>query len=370
MLALRSLCCRAGDFSLRDLDLDLGVGEYLALVGPTGSGKTTLIKCIAGLIQASSGTILLGARNITDLDPSERNIGFLPQDYCLFPHLDVRGNILFGLAVRRTLREEAGVRLSRLAEVLRIHELLARPTGTLSGGEAQRVALARALIVHPQAILLDEPFSAVDPGMRMRLWFEIKEILRALSITVIHVTHNLDEASAVGDRIGVLIDGALEQLGTRDEVLLRPATERVARYEGIRNIYRGEIIGLEGGTVTVQCGPLRIEAPREERHRLNQAVTVCVRPQDIKIIKAGYPLRDELRDNLFEGAITSAYFCNDFCSMTVRSCVEFELRFPSYIYRRHNLHAGKRITVGIRRSAIVVFPMARDTAPQLIVPRM
>lgn len=360
MLALRNLCCKAGRFSLRDLNLDLRAGEYLVLVGPTGSGKTTLIKCIAGLLRASGGTICLGPREITHLDPSERNIGLLPQDYSLFPHLDVRGNILFGPLARRTPRDEAEGRLRRLAEVLGIRDLLGRGTGNLSGGEAQRVALARALIVHPEAILLDEPFSAVDPGMRTRLWFEIKEILRLLNVTVIHVTHNLDEASAVGDRIGVLIDGMLEQVGTRDEIMLRPSTERVARYQGIQNIYRCEVSQIAGSKVTVRCGPLTIVALQESPCRVGHHLTVCVRPQDIKIIKEGEPLREELRDNQYEGEIVSSYFCNDFCSMTVRSCVDLELRFPSYIYRRHNLSTGKKITVAIRQSAIVTFPATHD----------
>lgn len=358
MLALRNLCCKAGRFSLRNLNLDLGAGEYLVLVGPTGSGKTTLIRCIAGLIRAERGAIRLGSREIAHLDPSQRNIGLLPQDYSLFPHLDVRGNILFGPLVRKTPRGEAEGRLRRIADVLGIKDLLARNVANLSGGEAQRVALARALIVHPEAILLDEPFSAVDPGMRMRLWFEIKEILRSLNVTVIHVTHNLDEASAVGDRMGVLIDGVLEQVGTRDEVMLKPLTERVARYQGIRNIHRGVMSRIENGKVAIQCGPLKIVARRDSPSQIGREATVCIRPQDIKIVREGEPLREELRDNRYEGTIVSSYFCNDFCSMTVRASVEFELRFPSYIYNRLNLCTGKRITVAIRQDAIVIFPAA------------
>lgn len=356
MLELRNLCCKAGNFSLRNLNLDLGPGEYLVLVGPTGSGKTTLIKCIAGLIRAEKGSIRLGSREITHLDPSQRNIGLLPQDYSLFPHLDVCGNILFGPLARRTPGAEAEGRLRRIAGVLGIQNLLARNVATLSGGEAQRVALARALIVHPEAILLDEPFSAVDPGMRMRLWFEIKDILRSLNVTVVHVTHNLDEASAVGDGMGVLIDGVLEQVGTRDEVMLKPATERVARYQGIRNVYRGVMSRIENGKTVIQCGPMTIVAPREPGHQTGRRATVCIRPQDIKIIREGEPLREELKDNRYEGTIVSSYFCNDFCSMTVRASVEFELRFPSYIYKRHNLRTGKKVTVALRQEAIVIFP--------------
>jgi len=356
MLAVSDLSARAGEFSLEGMTLALEKREYFVLVGPTGSGKTTFIRCLAGLHPVSSGGIFLGGREITRRDPADRNIGFLPQDYRLFPHLDVRGNIAFGVSVRGTPRGEREERLERLAGVLRIAHLLNRDTGTLSGGEMQRVALARALIVHPEAILLDEPFSAIDPGMRVRLWFEIKEILHALDVAVVHVTHNLDEASAIADRIGVLIDGRLEQVGPRDEVLLRPATERVARYLGIRNIFEGEVARAGGGKMTVRCGPIDLTVPGDAPP--GRRLSLCVRPQDIKVIKPGQPLREELRDNLFEGEVVSAYFCNDFCTVTVSAGAEFEMRFPSYIYRRHDLAKGKRITIGLRRSAITIFPAA------------
>ncbi|MDD5557083.1 MAG: ABC transporter ATP-binding protein [bacterium] len=354
MLELRDLSCRAGGFTLAGVTLSIGVGEYFVLVGPTGSGKTTLIRCVAGLQPAAGGEIILGGRAITRLDPAERHIGFLPQDYSLFPHLSVEGNILFGPSVRRIGAAEAGRRLRELAGMLGIGRLLRRGTGALSGGEQQRVALARALIVHPEVMLLDEPFSAIDPGMRVRLWFEIREVLKRLAVPVIHVTHNLEEASAVADRVGVLIGGRLAQAGPRDGVLLRPATEAVARYLGIKNVFGGEIVSLDGGAVTVRCGGGSFVAPRAPGHRLGDRVGVCVRPQDIKIIKEGKPLREDLRDNVFEAVVASSYFSNDSCSLAVRSFLDFELRFPAYIYRRHGLAPGRRIRIGVLRSAIIL----------------
>ena len=163
-------------------------------------------------------------------------------------------------------------------------------------------------------------------------------------------------ASAVGDSMGVLIDGVIEQVGSRDDVMLQPMTKRVARYQGIRNIYRGVISRIDNGKVTIQCGPLNIVAHQESPYRIGRRTTVCIRPQDIKIVREGEPLREELRENKYEGVIVSSYFCNDFCSMIVRASVEFELRFPSYIYKRHNLCAGKTITVALRQDAIVIFP--------------
>lgn len=355
MLSVENLSCRVGNFSLSDVNLNIERNGYFVLLGPTGSGKTTFLKSIIGLCKIKSGRIVLGGRDIAGLDPSDRNISYLPQDYSLFPHLDTRNNILFGLKIRKVKKDEAERRLADLAWILEIHSLLDRRIEHLSSGEKQRIALARALIVKPQVLLLDEPFSSIDPGLRTRLWFEVRGLLKNLNISVIHVTHNLVEASAVGDRLGVLINGRLEQIGTPDEIFSKPATEKVALYHGIRNIYDGKIIGIGEHKITIQCNGFKILAPQNEEYTLNQKVRVCIRPRDIKIIKEGFPVRDELIDNLLEGEIISSYFCDDYCTITVKSVEEFELRFPANIYKRYDLHIGKKITIGIWRNNISIF---------------
>jgi len=355
MLSLEGLCCTVGGFSLKDVSLSMAPDEYFVLLGPTGSGKTTLLKCLAGLAAPCRGTITLGGRDLTALDPALRGIGYVPQSYSLFPHLKVRDNILFGLAIRGVSRAVAERRLSETAEILQIGGILPRSIDCLSGGEMQRVALARALIVQPRALLLDEPFSAIDPGLRAQLWLEVKGLLNSLGVLVIHVTHNLVEASATADRLGVLIDGKVEQVGAPDEIFSRPAPESVARYHGIRNIYTGEVAASGDGTVTVQCRGFRIVAPAAALG-VGRHVKVCIRPQDLKIIREGYPVREELRANLLTVEVISSYLCNEFYTVLVRCGEEIEMRLPADICERHDLSPGKRIVVGIWQKNIMVFP--------------
>ena len=172
-------------FLLDDINLSISRNEYSVLLGRSGSGKTTLIKCISGLYKVHTGKIFLHGHDITNTLPEDRQIGYVPQDYALFPHLNVNDNILFGIKSVRRKTVEITDRLDRLVNLLSIRDLLKREVQNLSGGEKQKIALARALIVHPQVLLLDEPFSAIDHGMKVELWFEVKEILDQLNITVI-----------------------------------------------------------------------------------------------------------------------------------------------------------------------------------------
>ena len=207
MLAVKGLSYKIGDFSLKDINLDINENEYFVLLGRSGSGKTTLIKCINGLYRVTNGMIRLNGKDITKLTPEYRNIGYLPQDFALFPHLNVKKNILFGIKIRKENKKNITERLDNLINLLGIKNLLNRDVVNLSGGEKQKAALARALIVHPDVLLLDEPFSSIDHGLKVELWFELKDLLKKLNIIVIHITHNLDEAHAVADKIAVLING-------------------------------------------------------------------------------------------------------------------------------------------------------------------
>lgn len=355
MLIVENLCYKVSNFSLKEINLKIDKNEYFILLGPTGSGKTTLIKCISGLYKISRGSIYLNGRDVTKSDIEEKNIGYLPQDYSLFPHLDVYNNILFGLKIRNVSREERGKRLNHIAKILGIENLLTRSINNLSGGEMQRVALARALVVHPEVLLLDEPFSSIDPGLRTQLWFEIKNILKKLDITVVHITHNLDEASAIGDKIAVLINGKIEQIGKKEEVLQRPKTLEVALYQGIKNIYDGEISEIDNGKIKIKCSGFEIVTLKDRDYKTGQRVKFCIRPQDIKIIKEGYPVKDDLKDNMFQCEIVSSYFSNDVCIINVKSVADFEIRFPFYVYKRYKLHTGKKITIGIWQKGINIF---------------
>ena len=235
MLEIRALAKRLGAFELRDVHLALGEGEYFVLLGPSGAGKTVLLEIVAGLMRADAGSILLDGRDITRRPPERRGFSLVYQDYALFPHMTVRRNIAYGLA-RRLDRQQARQRTAEMADLLSITDLLDRRPATLSGGEQQRAALARALAVRPSMLLLDEPLSAVDTNTRLRLRGELKRISRELSTPVLHVTHDPEEAMALGDRVGVMLGARLHQVAAPEELFRRPSDPDVADFLGLRNI--------------------------------------------------------------------------------------------------------------------------------------
>jgi ABC-type Fe3+/spermidine/putrescine transport system ATPase subunit len=355
MLEVKGLSFKIGKFSLKDINLEIDNNEYFVLLGRTGSGKTTLLKCISGLYNLSEGRIFLNGADVTGLSPEYRNIGYLPQNYALFPHLDVHENILFGVKTKKRNSKDVSERLERITGLLSIQHLIYRDVSNLSGGEKQRVALARALIVYPDILLLDEPFSAIDHGLKVELWFEVKDILKKLNIPVIHITHNLDEAHAIADKIAVLINGKFEQTGSREEIFLKPKTEEVALFQGIKNIYSGEVVEILENKVRIKNGGFEIVALKDRIFEPGQEVKFCIRPQDIKIIKSDTPIKNELKDNIFEGDIISSFFYNDYCTVKLKSIVDFELRFPVYIYQRYGFHTGKKIIIAIWQDGINIF---------------
>jgi len=355
MLKIEKLFYKVGNFALREINLTVKRDNYFVLLGPTGSGKTTFAKCICGLNRVISGKIFLDGRDITELEPEERKIGYLPQDFALFPHMNVRDNILFGVKVKKMELKRVKNSFEHIIDILRIGNLLDRFINGLSGGEKQRVALARALLSEPEVLILDEPFSSIDIGLRKELWFEMKNVLNRFKIPVIHITHNLDEASVLGEKFAVLIDGGIIQEGEKDEFFSRPETEKVARYLGIKNIYSGIIEKLIGDKVVIKGERFKIIASNSGNFKEGEGVKFSIRPQDIKIIKEDLPIREELKDNIFEGEIISTHFLSDTCILKVKSVVDFELNFPSYIYQRHNLYIGKKIKIGIWQKGISIF---------------
>jgi multiple sugar transport system ATP-binding protein len=223
-----------GALALDDVTLSLEPNELLAIVGPSGSGKTTLLRAIAGLEQLDSGTIRIGEKAIDRLPPRDRNVAMVFQQPALYPHLSVRKNVAFPLAMRKLDAGAIEERVQKIAAQVGIAALLDRRPHELSGGEAQRVALARALIREPQCLLLDEPLSNLDAQLRLRLRSELKALHRALPVTTLHVTHDQEEAFALADRVAVFNRGKVQQIGTPKEIVDRPANEFVAEFIGRR----------------------------------------------------------------------------------------------------------------------------------------
>lgn len=267
------------NFICRNVDLEIDRGEFLVLLGPNGSGKTTLLNVIAGLAEYR-GSVLFDGSGVDEVPPHRRGIGYIFQDLALFPHLDVRSNIAFGLEAHKQDRGEVQGRVKEMMALTRIESLAHRYPAELSGGERQRVAIARALAPHPRALLLDEPFNSLDIGITKHLRLELKDLQRRLGLTTVFVTHNQKEAEELGDRIAVLRGGELMQVGTPEEIFFEPHNEQVAEFIGSPNIFLCEQCReLVNGLAEVRCRGMSIVVPYEG----DPVSRVAVLPRDVYI---------------------------------------------------------------------------------------
>lgn len=269
MIRVTNLSYNIGNFSLQNLSIEIAEEEYFVLLGKPGSGKTIFLECLCGLNRIKNGTIKIAGKDVTLAEPRDRGIGYVPQDYALFSTKSVRENIVFGLRVQGLDWKEIEERLSEITELLNIRHLVDRSIEGLSGGEQQKVALARALILKPKVLVLDEPVSALDEATREITCKELKRIHRKTRTTIIHVCHNFEETRIVAERIGILRDGKLIQVGPIDEVFAHPVDVNVANFLRVGNVLKGYATPTEkkvnitiGNTVFVADGVL-IESPKE-----------------------------------------------------------------------------------------------------------
>lgn len=239
MIRLENVSLAHASFRLQPLTLEIRANEYFVLLGPTGSGKTCVLELIAGLQHPATGRVHWNDTDLTQVPLEQRGVGMVYQGYHLFPHLSVRQNIQYGLKVRHVAGEEQRRRVQSLAEMLHIDHLLDGSTRGLSGGEQQRVALARALAIEPRILLLDEPLSALDPQTRGPLQRDLRLLHEKLQTITVHVTHNFEEALALADRVGIIQNGELLQVGAATEVFRRPNSRRVADFIGMENLFWG-----------------------------------------------------------------------------------------------------------------------------------
>ena len=272
MLEIQGLHASAGTFRLQGIELTVPEACYAVLLGPPGSGKSVLIETICGLRRATAGRILLDGVDITNLEPRDRQIGYVPQDYALFATKRVEANVIFGPRMRGLSRQEARRQVEPLVEMLSLGPLLYRWPATLSGGEQQRVALARALATRPRLLLLDEPVSALDEASRDTVCRELRRIQRELAITTLHISHNLEEAFSVADIAAVMRDGRIAQTGPFETLVRRPRTVFVARFLRAENVFAGEADGY-----AVRIGALELRMSEER----TGPVSVMVRPENI-----------------------------------------------------------------------------------------
>ena len=360
-LQVTDLWLDLGEFHLRGVNLEVTPGEYFVILGPTGAGKTVLLETIAGLHFPRRGRVLLNGEDVTHVPPERRSIGFVYQDYALFPHLSVAENIAFGLRLRGMGQKTVAQRVDEISRRLSLHSLLQRRPETLSGGEAQRVALARALAIEPSILLLDEPLSALDPETREGLQRELARLHRELGTTTVHVTHDFEEAVALANRIAVMSQGQIVQVGSPEEIFRRPESEFVARFVGVRNIFRGEIFPGDGGYRW-----LALEGAGRQGLRiavltdLSGSVHASIRPEDIVLSRE--PLHSSMR-NSFRGRVVGILDRGALIYVTVRvppdgvpsGATDFVCAITRPSLEEMGLEEGGEVFISFKASAVHIF---------------
>ena len=271
-----------------DVDLLVAAGELFFLLGPSGCGKSTLLRLIAGLHEPTAGRIFFNDRDVTGLGTDQRNAVMCFQSYALWPHMTVRENVRFGLAVRHVQRAEQERQVDEALRLVRMEDLGRRKPNELSGGQQQRVALARALVVRPACLLLDEPLSNLDTKLRHEMRSEIRRICKASGLTTVYVTHDQKEALSVGDRIAVMKEGKVAQVGTPGELYHRPASSFVAGFIGQTNLLRGTVAGCDGGRYAVRTAAGTIRAAGNGV-AYDGDVLLSIRPEQIRVARAQTP---------------------------------------------------------------------------------
>jgi putative spermidine/putrescine transport system ATP-binding protein len=267
--------------ALKDVSLTINKGEFIALLGPSGCGKSTTLNILAGLLPATSGSIWLDDRQIDNLRPEQRGFGMVFQNYALFPHMTVRKNIGFGLAMRGVPKAEAERRVDEAIALVRLQGQENKLPGQMSGGQQQRVAIARAIVIEPALVLMDEPLSNLDAKLRLEMRAEIRRIHDTLGATTIYVTHDQEEALSLADRIVVLRDGQVRQVGTPQELFARPDYIDVAEFMGFRNRIQGRVAAVEGDYVTLDVGQIRIAGRARTDLAVGAPVVAAIRPEDL-----------------------------------------------------------------------------------------
>jgi putative spermidine/putrescine transport system ATP-binding protein len=333
--------------ALADVSLGVSAGEFVTILGPSGSGKTTLLKVIAGFEMADAGRILVDGSDVTDVDPAQRNIGMVFQNYALFPHMSVARNVGYPLAMRRMAKEEIAKRVAEALDMVELGGMARRLPKQLSGGQQQRVALARATVFQPRLLLLDEPFGALDRKLREQMQLEVRRLQRRLGLTTLFITHDQEEALVMSDRIAVMDKGRLQQVGLPQEIYEAPANPFIADFIGESNILAGVVEAGRGDMVRVRLlnGPIIEVAGRGDLAAgTGQQVRVMVRPErfvDLAAIGAQAPA------NRIDGSVTeSAYIgVSDKYRISTPEGLDILVRLPSGPSSRR-YRVGEQIAAG------------------------
>jgi len=347
MIKIDNISKKVGTFSVSNINFKIKRGEYFVILGPTGAGKTVILEIIAGLLTPDSGRIYLKGEDATDFEPDKRRIGMLYQDYMLFPHYTVSQNIGYGLKVRKVDRKLIKKKVDEFCILFNISHIKERRPENLSGGEKQRVALARTLICRPQLVLLDEPFSSIDISTKIPLIKEIRALHKKEGLTFIHVTHDFEEALELADRICVVNNGSVIQVGNPEDIFKKPVNRFVADFVGIRNVFYGTIRSKNGIKVfSVNSLDIYVNT------KLDGKCHLSIRPEDIIISNS--KIVSSAR-NCFKGRITDIILKQFVCEVTVDIGVSVVLFITKKSYEELMLKPGKNVWVTFKTMETHIF---------------
>jgi molybdate transport system ATP-binding protein len=366
---------KVGDFYL---DIDLQVeNEILVLFGPSGAGKSTILQCVAGLLTPDEGLITIdgekafaatAGRMERNVPVHRRRIGYVFQNYALFPHLTVWQNIAYGVRRHPQRREMVEDMITRM----RLGGLEKRYPHQLSGGQQQRVALARALVIQPRVLLLDEPFSALDTMVAEKLQQDLLHMQGQLGLSTLYVTHDVKDAFTLGDRLAIINEGKIEQIGSKEDVFDHPTSRAAARFTGTRNIFRGEVMGRDENGVVILWRGFKLWSSCRVAGA-GSKVEFCIRPEEIMIMRDDRPPKEGLAQNLLSGRIVRQIAKGPIISLFLKieerddtsredrlaRDYDLEMALPRHVYRKLDLGVGKRVTVSLKRSALhVIGPLS------------
>ncbi len=355
-LSISNLTKKFGAFTaLKSVSLDVLAGELICFLGPSGCGKTTLLRAVAGLDMHDEGRIEMGGRDVSHLPPSARDFGIVFQSYALFPNLTVSANVGYGLVNRRMPRAKVNARVKELLDLVGLPDQGSKYPAQLSGGQQQRVALARALATSPSLLLLDEPLSALDARVRIRLRDEIKALQRRLGVTTILVTHDQEEALAMADRIVVMNQGVIEQVGTPAEIYRNPASAFAADFIGTMNFLNAEIAGPEHtkvGNALLRCSYV---GGRSSGTR----VKLGLRPEEIRVRGVGADTENQLIARVVQLDYLGA-FCRATLKVEAAPGIELLADFSANAVRDLGIAEGQPLTVALPAEALRVFSRGEE----------
>lgn len=350
-LKLTDVTKKFGDFvAVNNFNLSVAEGELVSLLGASGCGKTTTLRMIAGFTKPTSGSISIGGKEVDNLPPYKRNIGIVFQNYALFPHLSTFDNVAFGLKLQKLPPKEIKARVTRALDLVKLSGLEERLPKELSGGQQQRVALARALVMEPTVLLLDEPLSNLDAKLRLEMQIEIKRIQEEIGITTLLVTHDQEEAMSLADRIVVMKEGTIQQVGSPKTVFENPQNPFVADFMGFANFMKGQVIKISAETKEVLVKTfeheIRVAYSGKEKLSVGDDVILTLRPESIAL-GSGFAC------NTFEGTVKGLSYKGSVTRLIVDNLFGTTLNID--VYDSHNISGGDKIQIHIPPEKIILF---------------